>query len=95
MRVPRLLDAWAIGLDLTRLNFRKASLRNECIQKVHGSEKTWVYGELQVCDGKELTHCATSRNSKGYVALLADIEADSFVIAFKELSTSSIQDTTG
>lgn len=27
-------------------------------------------------DGKELTRCAASRNSKGYIALLADIEAD-------------------
>jgi hypothetical protein len=29
-----------------------------------------------VRDGKELTKCAASRNSKGYIALLADIEAD-------------------
>jgi hypothetical protein len=29
-----------------------------------------------VRDGKELTRCAASRNSKGYIALLADIEAD-------------------
>ena len=27
-------------------------------------------------DGKELTRCAVSRNSKGYIALLSDIEAD-------------------
>ncbi len=27
-------------------------------------------------DGKELTQCAASRNSKGYIALLAGIEAD-------------------
>ena len=27
-------------------------------------------------DGKELTRCAASRNSKGYIALLSDIEAD-------------------
>jgi hypothetical protein len=39
-------------------------------------EKTWVYGALRVRDGKELTRCAPSRNSKGYIALLADIEAD-------------------
>jgi hypothetical protein len=29
-----------------------------------------------VRDGKELTRCATSRNSTNYIALLADIEAD-------------------
>ena len=27
-------------------------------------------------DGKVLTRCAASRNSKGYIASLADIEAD-------------------
>ena len=27
-------------------------------------------------DGKELTRCAASRNSKSYIALLSDIEAD-------------------
>jgi hypothetical protein len=31
---------------------------------------------LRVHDGKELTRCAASRNSKGYMALLADIETD-------------------
>jgi DDE superfamily endonuclease len=41
-----------------------------------GPEKTWVYGALRVRDGKELTRCAASRNSKGYIALLADLEAD-------------------
>ena len=41
-----------------------------------GLEKTWIYGALRVRDGKELTRCAPSRNSKGYMALLADIEAD-------------------
>jgi hypothetical protein len=50
-----------------------------------GEEKVWVYGALRVCDGKEITRCAASRNSKGYIALLADIEAanptgDIFVI---------------
>jgi transposase len=29
-----------------------------------------------VRDGKELTRCAASRNSKGYIALLTDVEAD-------------------
>jgi hypothetical protein len=41
-----------------------------------GPEKTWVYGALRVRDGHELTRCAPSRNSKGYIALLTDIEAD-------------------
>ena len=41
-----------------------------------GPEKTWVYGALRVRDGKVLTHCAASRNSKGYIASLSDIEAD-------------------
>jgi hypothetical protein len=41
-----------------------------------GLEKTWIYGALRVCDGKELTRCAASRNSKNYIALLVDIEAD-------------------
>jgi hypothetical protein len=40
-----------------------------------GEEKVWVYGALRVCDGKEITRCAASRNSKGYIALLADSEA--------------------
>ncbi|GHO85527.1 transposase [Dictyobacter formicarum] len=41
-----------------------------------GLEKTWIYGALRVRDGKELTRCAASRNSKGYIALLNDIEVD-------------------
>jgi hypothetical protein len=41
-----------------------------------GPEKTWVYGALRVRDGKELTRCASSRNSTNYIALLEDIEAD-------------------
>ena len=28
-----------------------------------GPEKTWVFGTLRVCDGKELTRCAASHNS--------------------------------
>jgi hypothetical protein len=45
----------------------------------------WVYGALRVRDGKEITRCAASRNSKGNIALLTDIEAanptgDIFVI---------------
>jgi hypothetical protein len=31
---------------------------------------------LRIRDGKELTRLAASRNSRGYIALLADIEAD-------------------
>jgi DDE superfamily endonuclease len=31
---------------------------------------------LRVRDGKELTWCAASRNSKNYIGLLTDIEAD-------------------
>jgi hypothetical protein len=34
-----------------------------------------VYGALRARDGKELTRCAASRNSKNYIALLNDIEA--------------------
>jgi hypothetical protein len=30
-----------------------------------GPEKVWVYGALRVRDGKEVTRCALSRNSKG------------------------------
>jgi hypothetical protein len=41
-----------------------------------GREKTWVYGAWRGRDGHELTRCAPSRNSKGYIALLTDIEAD-------------------
>src|SRR5256885_7265912 len=37
-----------------------------------GPEKTWVYGALRVRDGKEVTRCAASRNSKGYIALLSE-----------------------
>ena len=34
-----------------------------------------MYGALRIRDGKEITRCAASRNSRGYIALLADIEA--------------------
>jgi hypothetical protein len=33
-----------------------------------------VYGALRVRDGQELTRCAASRNSQGYVVLLTDVE---------------------
>jgi len=41
-----------------------------------GEEKVWIYGALRVRDGKELTRCAAVRNSKNYIELLKDIEAD-------------------
>jgi len=64
-----------------------------------GPEKTWVYGALRVRDGKELTRCAASRNSKGYIALLADIEADNptgdiYVITDNLSSHSSLETRT-
>lgn len=40
-----------------------------------GGSCTWIYGALRVRDGKELTRCAPARNSRHYIALLADIEA--------------------
>ena len=64
-----------------------------------GPEKTWVYGALRVRDGKELTRCAASRNSKEYIALLADIEADNptgeiFIITDNLSSHSSLETRT-
>ena len=64
-----------------------------------GPEKTWVYGALRMRDGKELTRCALSRNSKGYIALLADIEADNptgdiFVITDHLSSHNSLETRT-
>lgn len=61
-----------------------------------GPEKTWVYAALRVRDGKELTRCAASRNSKGYIALLADIETDNptgeiFIISDNLSSHSSLE----
>ncbi|HEX4203468.1 MAG TPA: IS630 family transposase [Ktedonobacteraceae bacterium] len=52
---------------------------------------------LRVRDGKELTRCAASRNSKGYIALLSDIEADNpkgdlFVITDKPSQSSKRRD---
>ena len=41
-----------------------------------GNDKVWIYGALRVRDGKEITKCAAARNSKNYVELLKDIEAD-------------------
>jgi len=64
-----------------------------------GPEKTWIYGALRVCDGKELTRCALSRNSKGYIALRASIEADNptgdiFVITDNLSSHNSLETRT-
>ena len=64
-----------------------------------GPEKTWVYGALRVRDGKELTQCAASRNSKGYIGLLADIEADNpagdiFIITDNLSSHNSLETRT-
>jgi transposase len=38
-----------------------------------GSDKLWVYGALRIRDGYELTCCAPSRNSDGWIGLLAEI----------------------
>ena len=45
------------------------------LEYLRGPEKTWIYGALRLRDGKELTRCAPARNSKNYIALLAEIEA--------------------
>ena len=34
-----------------------------------------LWSGCRVRDGKEITRCAASRNSKGYIALLTDVEA--------------------
>ncbi len=38
-----------------------------------GTDKTWVYGALRIRDGTEVTCCAPSRNSDGWIRLLARI----------------------
>jgi transposase len=38
-----------------------------------GTDKTWVYGGLRVRDGHEVTYCAPSRNSDGWIQLLTRI----------------------
>jgi transposase len=38
-----------------------------------GSDKTWVYGGLRIKDGTEVTCCAPSRNSDGWIGLLAQV----------------------
>jgi hypothetical protein len=62
-----------------------------------GPEKTWVYGALRVCDGKEITRCAASRNSKNSIELLKEIETDNpkgdiFIIT-DNLSSHDSQET--
>src|SRR5260370_14025883 len=43
---------------------------------VAGMTRYGFYGALRVRDGKEITRCAAARNSKNYLELLKDIEAD-------------------
>jgi transposase len=38
-----------------------------------GTDKAWVYGGLRLRDGTEVTCCAPSRNSDGWIQLLARI----------------------
>lgn len=38
-----------------------------------GTDKSWVYGALRIRDGIELTFCAPSRNSDGWIQLLRQI----------------------
>ncbi|MGI5513505.1 IS630 family transposase [Streptomyces sp. CA-106131] len=38
-----------------------------------GREKTWVYGALRPADGREVTLCAPSRNTAGWLRLLQEI----------------------
>jgi hypothetical protein len=38
-----------------------------------GGDKTWVYGALRVRDGTEVTCCAPSRNSDGWIELLGQV----------------------
>jgi len=38
-----------------------------------GSDKTWVFGGLRIRDGTEMTFCAPSRDSEGWIQLLTHI----------------------
>ncbi|UWZ40810.1 IS630 family transposase [Dactylosporangium roseum] len=38
-----------------------------------GPDKLWVYGGLRIRDGTEVTCCAPSRNSDGWIQLLAKV----------------------
>ena len=64
-----------------------------------GPEKTWVYGAFE-CAMAKLTRCAASRNSKGYIASLIDIEADNptgdiFIITDNLSSHNSLRPALG
>jgi transposase len=64
-----------------------------------GQEKVWVYGALRVRDGKEITRCAASRNSKNSIELLKEIEADNptediFIITDNLSSHNSLETRT-
>lgn len=61
-----------------------------------GDDKVWIYGALRVRDGKEITRCASSRNSKNSIELLKDIAADNptgdiFIITDNLSSHSSLE----
>jgi transposase len=43
------------------------------LQYSRGPDKTWVYGALRIRDGQEITCCALSRNSDGWIRLLTEI----------------------
>jgi transposase len=38
-----------------------------------GSDKIWVYGGLRIRDGQEVSWCAPSRNSDGWIGLLGRV----------------------
>ncbi|WP_236601711.1 transposase [Ktedonobacter sp. SOSP1-52] len=64
-----------------------------------GDEKVWIYGALRVRDGKEVIKCAPARNSKNYIELLKEIEADNptgdiFIIADNLSSHNSLETCT-
>lgn len=43
------------------------------LEYARGREKTWVYGGLRIRDGQEVTFCAPSRNTAGWLRLLQEI----------------------
>lgn len=43
------------------------------LEYTRGTDKTWGYGGLRIRDGTELTFCAPSRNSDGWIQLLTHI----------------------
>lgn len=64
-----------------------------------GDDKVWIYRALRVRDGKEITRCAAARNSKNYLELLKDIEADNpmgdiFIVPDNLSSHSSLETRT-